>query len=107
MDDTKCFALQTEAGKQVGFMLGASSFQGDAGDCVFMLLASEGELVDSPLGIVVAGLKVTGEHRWERIGGNLLVRRDDETALEITDSALVLDGAGTVIGKAVAVAAKR
>jgi hypothetical protein len=107
MEYTSCFSLQTQEGKQVGFMLGSTSFQGEAGECVFMLLPAEAGLVDSPLGVVVAGLKVSGEHGWRRHGASLRVHLGGDPALEITDGSLVLDASSNVIGKAVPVPGRR
>lgn len=106
MEYTKGFALQTMNGAHVGFVLGAPSFKEDIGDCVFMLLPEEADLVDSPLGILISELKVTGEHQWEKRGANIRILLKKESVLEITDQALVLDASGKVIGKAVAIPEK-
>jgi hypothetical protein len=106
MEYTKGFALQTPNGAHVGFVLGAPSFKEDIGDCVFMLLPEEADLVDSPLGILISELKVTGEHQWEKYGANIRIFVNKENALEITDQALVLDASGKIIGKAVAIPEK-
>uniref|UniRef100_UPI004048656A hypothetical protein n=1 Tax=Shewanella baltica TaxID=62322 RepID=UPI004048656A len=106
MEYTKGFALQTPSGTHVGFVLGAPSFKEQIGDCVFMLLPEEADLVDSPLGILISELKVTGEHQWEKNGANIRIFLNTENVLEITDQALVLDTTGRVIGKAVAIPEK-
>ncbi|WP_227257126.1 hypothetical protein [Shewanella baltica] len=106
MEYTKGFALQTPSGTHVGFVLGAPSFKEQIGDCVFMLLPEEADLVDSPLGILISELKVTGEHQWEKNGANIRIFLNTENVLEITDQALVLDATGRVIGKAVAIPEK-
>ena len=106
MEYTKGFALQTPSGAHVGFVLGAPNFKEEIGDCVFMFLPEEADLVDSPLGILISGLKVAGEHQWEKNGANIRIFFNTENVLDITDQALVLDATGRVIGKAVAIPEK-
>jgi len=106
MEYTKGFALQTPNSAHVGLVLAAPNFKESVGDCVFMLLPEEADLVDSPLGILISELKVTGEHQWKKHGANIRIFLNGDNALEITDQALVLDGSGRVIGKAVVIPEK-
>ena len=98
---TNGFVLQTESGQQVGFVLASPNFKVSSGECVFMLLPQEANLVDSELGIAIAEGKVTGEHQWRKQGMKIQVSTRGITSIEISENAEVLNNSGKVIGKAV------
>lgn len=99
MEYTKGFALQTVDGEHVGFVLAAPSFRENSGDCVFILLPMESELVYSPLGESISNRKVAGEHHWEKKGGRIVVSFDGAIVLEFTENAEVLDASGKILGR--------
>src|SRR6266478_2715508 len=59
-------ALQNKEGKHMGFMLthlNPTATNGEyTGDCVFMLVPSSGDLIETDLGVLISELKVAGEH---------------------------------------------
>ena len=63
----KAIVLQNKEGKHMGFMLAhlkPAAKEGDyQGECVFMLLPTSADLIETDLGILISELKVAGEHR--------------------------------------------
>src|SRR5436309_321435 len=62
----KAIVLQNKEAKHMGFMLTHLTPTGTngllVGDCVFMLLPSNTDLIETELGILISELKVAGEH---------------------------------------------
>lgn len=102
MEYTNGFALQTQDGEPVGFMLGSPSFKDEEGDCIFMPMPG---LTDagSRIGTLVARLKAAGEHRWLKREGGVRVTAGDAPVLQVDSDGLVRDGTGAVIGSALAI----
>ena len=101
MEFTNGFVLQTEAGQQVGFILGSPSFNSENGDCVFTLLPQEASLVDSELGIAISESKVAGEHQWHRQGESFQFLFRGQRILEVTERSEVIGISGKTIGKVI------
>ncbi len=106
MEFTNGFVLQTEAGQQIGFILGSPSFNSENGDCVFILLPQEAGLVDSELGIAISESKVAGEHQWHRQGARFQFLFRGARVLEITEHSKVISISGKAIGKVIPLPAK-
>lgn len=94
------FALETNEGTHVGFMLGSPSFKVNGGDCVFMLQPTTAEVIETPLGIIISELKVAGEHPWKKESGGIVVLAGEHVLLTILHDGSVLDMTGKQIGKA-------
>jgi hypothetical protein len=62
----KAIVLQNGDAKLMGFMLvhwNPTATKGEyTGDCVFMLLPTDSDLIETELGILISELKVAGEH---------------------------------------------
>lgn len=106
MDFTNGFVLETQDGAHVGFVLGSPSFKVNAGECVFMLAPGTVDVIETPLGIAISELKVTGEHPWKKKSGDILVLEGERVLLKISHNGLVLDMNGNQIGKAKPLPAK-
>ena len=63
-------------------------------------------VIETPLGIAVSELKVTGEHLWEKKNGDILVLEGEHVLVTISHTGLVLDMNGKQIGKAKPLPAK-
>ena len=107
MEYTHGFALETTTGLHVGFALGSPSFKGESGDCVFMLMPMSAEGIETPLGLLVSELKVSGEHQWEKQNGNIKVLGPSRFALTISSSGQVLDMDRNEIGNAISLPEKK
>lgn len=106
MEYTNGFALETKDGAHVGFALGSPSFKVNGGECVFMLLPTTVEVIETPLGIIISELKVAGEHPWKKKNGDIVVLAGDRALLTISRDGSVLDKNGKQIGKAKPLPAK-
>ena len=64
MEFPKVISLTTPQGERAGMMLLAPRAESSSGECVFMLSSASSLAIDSPLGVVISELKVSGEHRF-------------------------------------------
>ncbi len=106
MDFTNGFVLETQDGAHVGFALGSPNFKVNAGDCVFMLAPGIVDVIETPLGIAISELKVSGEHPWKKENGDILVLEGKRVLVTISHTGLVLDMNGKQIGRAKPLPAK-
>ena len=100
MEFTKGFVLETSEGVHTGFILGSPSFKVDSGDCVFMLLPTSIDVIETSLGIVISELKVGREQSWRKDRNGIVVHRGGQALLTIESDGDVLDARGERIGKA-------
>lgn len=100
MEFTNSFVLETKDGVLTGFMLGSPDFKTDAGDCVFILSPESSSVVETPLGVAISELKVTGEHSWRKDNHSIVVLYDRHIFLTIEQDGGVLDVGGNNIGVA-------
>lgn len=60
----KCVVLQTADGIQLGFMLCSPDLGQPTGDCVFLAVPGQGELIDTPAVELLWQRREAGESSW-------------------------------------------
>jgi hypothetical protein len=100
MEFTNGFVLESKAGVLAGFVLASPNFKGDGGNCIFMLHPASVSVIETPLGIVISELKVSGEHAWRKENEAIAVDYDGQVFLTIEQNGDVLDANGEDIGRA-------
>ena len=97
---THGFVVHTEMGATVGFILGSPEFCTQAGDCVFMPMPENPNVIDSYIGRAFFDAKASGEHQWTGKDGLIEIGLNGQARLHITMAGKVTSPTGSVIGKA-------
>jgi hypothetical protein len=107
MEFTNGFVLESKEGVLAGFALASPDFKGDGGECIFMLQPASVSVIETPLGIAISELRVSGEHSWRKENEAIAVDYDGQVFLTIEQNGDVLDANGEGIGHAKPLPSKR
>ncbi|HAH46363.1 hypothetical protein [Gimesia sp.] len=78
----KMMVLQTVNQEHLGFTLFHPDLSQSTGDCVFMIVPQNPELLESAEVALFQSMKEAGEHQWAWSESDLLISRGDEIILK-------------------------
>jgi hypothetical protein len=92
LEGVKVIALRTENQEHIGFTLFQPDLGAGEGDCVFVIVPKNPDLLNSDRVSILRRMKEEGEHQWVRAGNEVVVSRGGVRTLKFSE-----DGTATHI----------
>lgn len=72
-NENNAIVLQTAESKHIGFTLFNPHFNADRGDCVFVIVPLDDEILNTQEVDILTNINDSGEHQWERRDNDIIV----------------------------------